>query len=91
MELISLQQLIGQEIIAFVPCLNRTVWQKLKLINVEVGGLWVESKDFQEWALQTRPDVKITPKTAVLFLPFQQIVHVLASVDVPFVSDRVMK
>jgi hypothetical protein len=90
MDPISLHQLIGQEIIAFVPCLNRTVWQKLKLINVEVGGLWVESKDFQEWALQNT-NYKMTPKTAVLFLPFHQIVHVLSSVDVPYVSERVLK
>jgi hypothetical protein len=54
------------------------------------GGIWVESKDFQEWALQNT-NVRITPKTAVLFLPFQQIVHVLASVDVPYVSERVLK
>ncbi len=91
MEAISLQQLIGKEIIAYVPVMSRTHWQKLKLINVEASGIWVESQNFQEWALETRPDVKMTPKTAVLFFPFQQIVHILSALDVPYVSDRALE
>jgi hypothetical protein len=88
-ETISLHQLIGQEIIAHVPMFHQTKWQTLKLINVETAGIWVESRDFQEWAIQNT-GISITPKTAVLFLPFHQIVHILGSLDVPYVSDKAL-
>lgn len=88
--MITLKSLIGKEIVAWVPAWNQKVWLKLKLVNVEQAGIWVESTDMQEFALENS-GVTSSPKTAVLFLPFSSIVHVLASLDEPYLSDRMLR
>jgi hypothetical protein len=87
---ITLESLIGKEIVAFVPVFHQTKWQQLKLVNVEAAGLWVESKTVQEWAIEGTSRTA-TPKTAVFFLPFSQIVFVLESLDVPWLSERLLR
>jgi hypothetical protein len=87
---ISLTDLIGKEIVALIPFLDSKELQKVKLINVETSGLWVESKALQEWAVEGTHHA-VTPKTAVVFLPFSQIVAVIDSLDVPWISDKVMQ
>ncbi len=88
--MISLEKLIGKEIIAFVPHFDKVRWQKLKLINVEAGGIWVENREVLEAVLKVS-GVTVTSKTAVFFLPFQQVTFVLASLDVPYLSDEALK
>lgn len=88
--MISCKDLIGTEIIAFVPVFHKTKWQNFKLINVEPSGIWVESKDVLESFLKYS-GVTASPKTAVFFLPFSQIVFVLASLDVPYISDEALR
>jgi hypothetical protein len=86
---ISLKSLIGQRITAWVPAWNQKTWLHFKLVNVEEAGIWVESKDAQEFAMEDS-GVTASPKTAVFFLPFSSIVHVLASMDEPYLSDRML-
>jgi hypothetical protein len=88
--MISLQDLIGTQIIAYVPVFDRIKWQHLKLVNVEPSGIWVESKEILEWFLK-ESGVTASPKTAVFFLPFSQIVHIVASLDVPYISDEALR
>jgi hypothetical protein len=87
---ISLTELIGKEIVALVPFIDAKTLQKFKLINVETSGLWLESKKIHEWAIKGTGRT-VTPKTAVIFLPFSQIVAVIDSLDVPWISEQVME
>jgi hypothetical protein len=88
--MISLSDLIGKEIVALVPVLHKTNWQKMKLINVETSGIWIEYRPIIDSALKTR-DITASPKTAVFFLPFSQIHFVLGSLDMPYISDEALK
>lgn len=88
--MISLKDLIGKEIVAFVPIFDKTEWQKLKLVNVENSGIWVESNAIQEWAVKGSGHTA-TPKTAVFFLPFSQIVFVVDSLNMPWISDELLR
>lgn len=86
----SLKDLIGTEIVALVPALNPKMWSKLKLLNVEAAGIWVEDRKFLEQALRYA-GITASPKTTVFFLPFSQIVYVLGSEDVPFLSNEALR
>jgi hypothetical protein len=88
--MITLEKLIGREIVAFVPFFDKVKWQHLKLINVEAAGIWVENRAILETILKVS-GVTVTPKTAVFFLPFQQITFVLDSLDVPYISNEALK
>jgi hypothetical protein len=88
--MISLEGLIGKEIIAFVPYFHKTTWQKMTLLNVENSGIWVDYRTMSD-AILKQSGVTASPKTAVFFLPFHQIVHILESVDVPYLSDEALK
>lgn len=88
--MISLQSLIGKEIVAHVPYFDENTWQKFKLINVENSGIWVENRAMSDATLK-RGGLTVSPKSLVFFLPFHQIVHIVGSVDVPYVSDEALK
>jgi hypothetical protein len=83
----TLNELVGQTITALVPFIDRTVMQKLTLHGVETGGIWVESQTLTDLFLG-RIGVSASPKTAIFFLPYQQIVFVLGSIDVPALSEK---
>ena len=87
---ISLEELIGTEIVAKVPAFDKTKWVRLKLHNVEASGLWVESKEIQDAAIKDAA-VTFAPRTAVFFLPFAQIVFVVSSLDMAYVPDEALK
>jgi hypothetical protein len=88
--MISFHSLIGKEIIASVPSFDEIKWQKLKLVNVEPSGIWVENRKVCDLVMK-ESGITIAPKTAVFFVPFCQIKFVLASLDVPYISDEVMR
>jgi hypothetical protein len=88
--MISLQDLIGKEIIASIPIFHRTTLQKMKLINVESSGLWVESRTISDSMLK-HIGYTYSPKSVIFFLPFHQIAYILESLDVPYISDEALK
>jgi len=88
--MLTLQAMIGTEIIAFVPIFHKTQLQPLKLHNVEAGGIWAESQTIEEPILK-RIGLTAIPKSAVFFLPFSQIVCILGSLDVPYISDEAVR
>jgi hypothetical protein len=50
--MISLRDLIGKEIVAHVPYFHQSRWQKLKLVNVESSGIWVENRAMSDATLK---------------------------------------
>jgi hypothetical protein len=86
----SLGEMVGQEIVALVPVIDKVKLQKLKLHGVEVGGIWVESQTMSELLMETA-GVTMSPKTVLFFLPFSQVVFVMASLDAPALSEKLRK
>ncbi len=85
----SLNELVGKTITALVPIIHTEILQKLTLHGVEAGGLWVESQTLTNLFLE-RVRMSASPKTAIFFLPYQQIVFVLGSIDVPALSEKAL-
>jgi hypothetical protein len=52
---------------------------KVKLLGVEAGGIWIESQEFLNVALQIG-GVASTENIPVIFVPYHQIYFVLSSV-----------
>lgn len=72
--------LIGQEIGVLIPKIHQTIIQRVKLIGVESGGIWVESQDATN-AILKRFNVATAPKTPVFFLPYHEIAFAIAGLD----------
>jgi hypothetical protein len=83
----SLKDFVGKTIFALIPFIHGEIVQVLKLHGVEPGGIWVESQTLTDLLL-ARVGRTAAPKTAIFFLPYQQIVFVLGSLDVPSLSEK---
>lgn len=88
--MISFTDMIGKEIAAVVPLFHQTQLQRLRLVNVEAGGLWVENRKISDTMLKSM-GVTASPKSVIFFLPFHQISFSLAALDEPYISDEAMK
>lgn len=61
----------------------------VKLIDVDSGGIWVESQDATEhWLTELKKTS--SPKTLVWFLPYAQISWILGSEDYPALSEKAL-
>ena len=82
----ELSKMVGETIVAIVPMISKTKLQRIKLLGVENGGLWIESQSVTEMALGIS-NAQAAPKTLVLFLPWHQITVILSSADYPSLSE----
>jgi hypothetical protein len=88
-----LHQMIGDTILAVAPCLDPLIGtqgpHKLKLLSVDVGGVWVESQVFIERVLNlfSQPDATNSP---IFFLPFSSITYLTLLHDSPALSERAL-
>jgi hypothetical protein len=88
-----LHQMIGDVLFGFVPCLKALTGEegphKLKLIAVDVGGIWVECQTLTEKVLTfaARQDSLNTPR---LFLPFSSITYLALLYDAPALSEQAL-
>jgi hypothetical protein len=87
---LSLSSLVGKDIYAKIPLFKGNEMVTLKLLAVENGGIWVESKDFMEEMLLGTPH-KMTAKTFALFLPFAQILAIYTLTNAPWISQRALE
>jgi hypothetical protein len=86
-----LHQMIGDVFLGNIPCLkiltDREGPYRVKLISVDVGGIWVECQAFTEKMLELakRQDASNSPR---LFLPFSSIVYLANLHDSPALSEQ---
>ena len=85
--MLQLNQMVGQVIQAVVPALQRGGIHEFKLHGVETGGIWVESQAAME-AMSKTFGSNMSPKTSVFFLPYTQVLFLLASLAVPALSEK---
>jgi hypothetical protein len=82
----SFDELQGQTVLAIVPIIDRLVFQKLKIIGCETGGLWVECQGLTNLVLKSIGQ-QTAPKTPIFFLPFQQITLAWTVIDQTALSE----
>jgi hypothetical protein len=76
----TLQNMIGEVIMARIPLLDSDGMMLLKLHGVEANGLWVESQDFTNELMQ-KFHCFSSRTTPLVFLPFDKVDFILASLD----------
>ena len=91
--MMRLHDMAGQILIGHVPALNedfgKQAHYQFKLINVDVGGIWVECQSLTEFFLKNL-NVTSTEKSPVFFLPFSSIKYLTTASDVPALSERAL-
>ncbi len=80
-----LREKVGGTIWIRTPHLKNNQLHIVKLLSVDVGGIWIESETFTDTALK-EVELTASPRTPVLFLPYSQIVYIISFEDVPSVS-----
>jgi hypothetical protein len=76
----SLASMIGDVIIVRIPLLDADGMMFVKLHGIEANGLWVESQDFTN-QLMERFRFSSSCTTPLVFIPFDKIDFVIASLD----------
>jgi len=84
---ISLRKLVGENIFAKIPAFKEGKLVTLKLLSVDLGGIWVESQEFMEDLLSGKQQT-MTASTLVFFLPYAQILAIYTIVDSPWISKK---
>jgi hypothetical protein len=81
-----LTEMVGEVIAVMSPVLHPNEMQRVKLLAVETGGVWIESQSFTNGFLRYIGQ-SVAPRTLIFFLPYHQISFVRASLDLPSLSD----
>jgi hypothetical protein len=84
----SLREQEGQMITLGSPFFGDTVLQKVRLIRVEDGGIWVENHKWNMEQLKKTFGISSTRKTMIFFLPWHQISTIVGSLDAPSFSEE---
>jgi len=65
-------QLVGQTVALLIPKVNPFVVQRVKLVGVDAGGIWIESQAAMNVILRTL-NLPSAPRTLAFFLPYHEI------------------
>jgi hypothetical protein len=82
----TLQSMIGEIIMARIPLLDSDGMMLLKLHGVEANGLWIESQDLTN-ELMEKFHFFGSRTTPLVFLPFDKIDFIIASLDCLSLSE----
>ena len=82
----NLKDYEGETIIIRSLAIDETTAVTVKLHLVEASGIWVESQKFTDEVLRMGK-TSMSPRTAVIFVPWSHISWILVTVDVPSISD----
>jgi hypothetical protein len=73
-------ELIGTEIHVLIPQFHPLQYQKLKLVGIETGGLWLQSNLLTNVVLE-HFEIQTASPTLTFFLPYHEIAFALAATD----------
>jgi hypothetical protein len=78
----DIKSLEGTIIEAVIPSLfNESNLQTIRLLRVEDNGLWIEGPAIME---------TMSPRSPMFFVPWSQLFYIIASNDVPALSERLL-
>lgn len=63
-----------------IPRMDPVKYQKVKLLGVEAGGIWIESQDVTNATLK-HLGLSSLPTTIVIFFPYHEIAFAVRSID----------
>jgi hypothetical protein len=68
----QLSDYVGQEIVLLIPSIDPKLFQKVRLLGVEPGGVWVESQTLMNMFLKSvrQPSA---PKSLAFFYPYHEL------------------
>jgi hypothetical protein len=87
---VSLAGLVGTNVFVTIPAFKRGQMTIVKLIGVEVGGIWIESDDLMAEMLAGLP-ITMTQRRARVFIPFAQLLAVYTFGGGPWISETIAK
>ena len=86
---LSLREMVGTLIVARIPALDKENNVFVRLHRVDMGGLWVESKTFNQDMLD-KYEIPASITTLVLFIPFSGIEYIISSVECVALSETAL-
>jgi hypothetical protein len=85
----KLTDYVGQTILIRSIPIDEEKPTVVKLIDVEAGGIWIESQKITDhWLAELK--VASAPKTFVWFLPYAKLSWILGSEDYPALSEKAL-
>ncbi|MBZ5579091.1 MAG: hypothetical protein LAP40_21220 [Acidobacteriia bacterium] len=78
---------VDQEIVLILPQLHPSKMQRVKLLGVKAGGLWIHSQEITNAVLQ-RVGKPTAPKTIAVFVPYHAIASGYASIEGPSLDEK---
>lgn len=86
---LSLREMVGTLIVARIPVLDKENNVFVRLHRVEMSGIWVESKTFNQDMLE-KYEIPASITTLVLFIPFSGIEYIISSVECVSLSETAL-
>jgi hypothetical protein len=74
----KLYNMIGNEI--FISTVSSEALEKVKLLGVETGGIWIESKTLTDGFLALS-ESKVLPNTPMVFLPYSRLKGIIGVIE----------
>lgn len=68
----NFSELIGKEIIVLIPLIEPDHYQKVRILGVEPGGIWIESQIMIN-RVYSAVDAVASERTPAFFFPYHQI------------------
>ncbi len=68
----TFNELIGHNVLAVIPIIDRIVFQEIKIHGCDPGGIWVECQALTDKMLRAIGQ-QAGQRTPIFFLPFHQI------------------
>ena len=86
---LSLREMVGTLIVARIPTLDKENNVFVRLHRIEMSGIWVESKTFNQDMLE-KYEIPASITTLVLFIPFSGIDYIISSVECVSLSETAL-
>ncbi len=68
----NLSEMIGEEIILLIPFIEPDHYQKVKLLGVEAGGIWIESQEMMN-QIFTAFGETASSRSLAFFFPYHEL------------------
>jgi hypothetical protein len=85
---LSLANLVGQQVFIKVPLWKHDKLMTVKLVAVDLGGIWIESNDLMEAFFEGTPN-KMSQRSLQVFLPYAQILAIYHGGGGPWISETI--
>jgi hypothetical protein len=83
----QLSDFVGQTLGFIIPGIHPTTIQRVKILGVEAGGVWIQSQTLTNAVLE-KFGAASAPKTMVFFLPYHAISVGFASIEEPALNEK---